>query len=186
MSEVKTDLRIIKTKRSIYTAFLELLETKAFEEIKVSEICTGALVNRSTFYTHFEDKYMLLDCLIKDMKHILKNLLAENDNIDNSKAYYMEVMKILFDHIEENKKFYMTVIANNRNSVAMDMVYATLREDLEQRISKERKTDIPSEIIAGFYIGAIFNVGLYWLQNKCNYPKEDMLGYLEKLIEHGI
>ena len=128
MSEVKTDLRIIKTKRSIYTAFLELLETKAFEEIKVSEICTGALVNRSTFYTHFEDKYMLLDCLIKDMKHILKNLLAENDNIDNSKAYYMEVMKILFDHI----------------------------------------------------------VGLYWLQNKCNYPKEDMLGYLEKLIEHGI
>lgn len=186
MNEAKVDLRIVKTKKCIYAAFLELLESKPFEEIKVSEICTKAMVNRSTFYTHFEDKYALLDCLIKDMKHTLKSLLAENDKIGNSKEYYMEMIKILMDHVEEKKRFYMTIMANNKNSIAMDMIYAAIEEDLTDRIDKEKRSDIPSEFVTYFYIGAIFNVGLQWIRNKCNYSKEEVISYLERLISKDI
>ena len=49
----KDDLRIIKTKKALYNALINLMKNKTFEEIKVSDICNEALVNRSTFYAHF-------------------------------------------------------------------------------------------------------------------------------------
>ena len=50
--EKKKDLRVIKTKKMIYTALVELMKEKTFEEIKVSDICEIDLINRSTFYAH--------------------------------------------------------------------------------------------------------------------------------------
>lgn len=69
--EKKTDLRIIKTKKVIYEALIDLMKEKTFEEIKVSDICNKALINRSTFYAHYEDKYELLVEFINDLKVIL-------------------------------------------------------------------------------------------------------------------
>lgn len=178
----KTDLRIVKTKRNIYSAFMELLENEPFENIKVSEICSKAMINRSTFYSHFEDKYELLDALIKDMKSTLKGLLKENTNITNSKEYYMEVIDILLTHIKEKEKFYTTILANNRGSVAMDMIYDALEEDISARLSREQKSSIPSDFISYFYLGAIFSIGIQLIRNKCRYSKEELLTYIEKLI----
>lgn len=44
----KTDLRVIKTRNVLYKALIDLMKEKLFEEIKVSDICNKALVNRST------------------------------------------------------------------------------------------------------------------------------------------
>ena len=90
--EKKIDLRIIKTKKNIYDAFISLMSEKTFEEIKVSEICDRALINRSTFYSHFDDKYTLFDSLISDMKQSLLDELDKNNKIHNTKEYYMEVL----------------------------------------------------------------------------------------------
>ena len=76
--EKKKDLRVIKTKKMIYTALVELMKEKTFEEIKVSDICEKALINRSTFYAHYEDKYELLIDFIKDLKMVLQKAKEEN------------------------------------------------------------------------------------------------------------
>lgn len=78
MRSKKTDLRIIKTKKSLYESLLDLMREKPFEELKVSDICENALVNRSTFYSHFDDKYDLLDSLICDLKEGLSEELSKN------------------------------------------------------------------------------------------------------------
>ena len=44
----KIDLRILKTKRNLYEGLLTLMKEKTFEEIKVSDICSKAMINRST------------------------------------------------------------------------------------------------------------------------------------------
>ena len=69
------DLRVVKTKKNLYESLLFLMGERSFEEIKVSEICEKAIINRSTFYAHFEDKYALLSTLILD----LKNEVEQND-----------------------------------------------------------------------------------------------------------
>ena len=51
------DVRRIKTERDIQTAFLDLLKTKKFRQITIADICQQSLTSRSTFYSHYLDKY---------------------------------------------------------------------------------------------------------------------------------
>lgn len=53
----------IKTDDAIVGAFYELLATRGFEKITVSDIIKRAGVNRSTFYRHYVDKYAILDSI---------------------------------------------------------------------------------------------------------------------------
>lgn len=57
----KQDPRIIKTRRQIDEALLENLAQYDFQKITVDMLCKSALVNRSTFYKYYKDKYDLLD-----------------------------------------------------------------------------------------------------------------------------
>ena len=57
--ELITDVRIIKTKRSIHNALKRLLKEKKFDEISVKDICKEGDLSRGTFYLHYKDKYDL-------------------------------------------------------------------------------------------------------------------------------
>lgn len=178
------DLRIIKTKKALYEALITLLEEKEYEEIKVSDICGVALVNRSTFYAHFSDKYDLFDSFLNDLKQSLINELDEGKQVDNITDYYLDLIQVFMNHIENNKSTYKSIIVNNRNSIIIDMLYDTIRNDCKKRleeISNPLNKEIPNEIMIEFYLGAIVNLGINWINNS-KYTKEEMIDYLNKLL----
>lgn len=183
----KRDLRVIKTRKNLYESLLYLLKEKTFEEIKVSDICEKALINRSTFYAHYNDKYELFADLIESLKSSLKEELTINHHISNSKEYYLEMLKIFLDHIDQKRDIYSAIMLHNKNSIIMDMIYDTLNEEIKKRIETEKNhKNIPSEIIAKFYLGAVFNVGTEWLKNHSIYSKQNILDYLEILIPENL
>ena len=100
----KTDLRIIKTKNNLYQTLIKLMSDRPFEEIKVSDICEKALVNRSTFYSHYSDKYELLSSYIDTLKESLEKELEKNTSIKNTKEYYLEMISLFLNHVEEKKR----------------------------------------------------------------------------------
>lgn len=61
------DKRIIKTKRSLKAAVIEMLSKQSFEKISITELCRKADVSRITFYSHYSDKYALVDDVFNDM-----------------------------------------------------------------------------------------------------------------------
>ena len=187
MKNEKQDLRIIKTKKVLYMALVDLMREKTFEEIKVSEICSRALVNRSTFYAHYEDKYEFLVDFLDTFKDSLTSYLDTNDNNLNTKEYYMEMLKLLLTHIEDKKNIYSAIMVNNRNGVMMDIISDVVNKDIKKRVQESglNKGTIPVDIVAKFYIGAITNVGIEWITDN-KYSKEDILNYLEKLLPNNI
>ncbi len=62
----KEDLRVRKTRRLLQEKFWELLAEKSFLSITVQDIAEKAMVNRTTFYDHFIDKYALLQYSIHE------------------------------------------------------------------------------------------------------------------------
>ena len=182
----KKDLRIIKTQKVLYNALANLLKAKAFEEIKVSDICSEALINRSTFYDHYNDKYELLVDFINSEKQLLEEHLNQNEQNLNTKAYYLEMIKLLLDHIENQKDLYYSILINNRNSIVMDIFMDVITKDVEKRVKNELPNKIPSEIITKFYIGAVVNIGMEWLKNNSKYTKEEMFSFINTLIPDNI
>lgn len=55
------DLRIQKTLREIRNAFLSLAAEKPMERITVKELCDRALINKATFYSHYDNMDSLIE-----------------------------------------------------------------------------------------------------------------------------
>jgi AcrR family transcriptional regulator len=60
------DPRVRRTRKLLVDAFMALLAEKGFHAITVQDVAERATVNRATFYAHFEDKYALMDWVVRD------------------------------------------------------------------------------------------------------------------------
>lgn len=181
--EKKCDLRVIKTKNLIYSTLMDLMKEKTFEEIRVSDICNRALINRSTFYAHYEDKYELLVDFINNLKEEFVAKLSKNRNNLDTRDYYIELIKVFLDYVEDKKDIYSLIMLKNRNSIMMDILLSVVNDDVIKRVkSDEINTKMPGNIIAKFYLGGVINLGVEWLKDDNKYTKEDIIKYLDILI----
>ena len=96
MDKTKMDPRIIRTRRLIKDAFIQLSLKKNFKDITIKDITAEATVNRATFYYHFIDKYDLLERVLKE--DLMKNLITKIDEADYDKLNESTIVSI-FLHI---------------------------------------------------------------------------------------
>lgn len=89
-----TDLRVVKTKRAIRNAFVNLLSEKDFSEITVTDIVSAAQVNRKTFYNHYASTYELLNEVENE---ILQRMSASLTKISEDEL--LAHPEIIIDHI---------------------------------------------------------------------------------------
>ena len=184
----KIDLRILKTKKNIYENFETLMKKHSFEEIKVSDICSLAMINRSTFYAHYNDKYELLEEYINNMKDLLARELEKNTNIKNSKEYYLEMIRLLLEHIDTKKDTFASIMTNNKNSITMDILHSVISKEIIKEIKKTNEfeeSEVPEDIITKFYLGAVISICTEWISSQ-KYSKEDILKYFEILIPDNL
>ena len=182
----KEDLRIRKTKASLYKSLLQLMEEKTFEDIKITDICKLSLINRSTFYDHFNDKYELLMGLMADSKEEIKSHIKTENNYSNIKDYYLETISLLLTYIEENLNFYsvLAIIKKNNNSIAHDMLYDALLEEVTNSLKENctNTSNIPIETISIFYVSGVTNVLIEAIEDIKSFDREKVLNELEQLI----
>lgn len=74
--EAREDPRVMRTRNLIRDALFTLLEQKPFSDISVQDIAERATINRATFYAHFQDKFALLEDLVR-MQY--RRYLAQHD-----------------------------------------------------------------------------------------------------------
>ena len=98
------DLRMVKTRGQIKTAFLALRERLMPEKIKVKDICEMAQINKTTFYHHYTDSHELSKEIEESAIDLVMIDFVERDLMfDNSKAYIVGLMHSLEKHSEDLK-----------------------------------------------------------------------------------
>lgn len=122
-----------KTKKLIKNTFAELLhEKKNIHKISVTELVNKADINRSTFYSHYDDIYQVAeDIKAETMKAFFsgKNLLGLQDIepfFDDIGAYIKEndyFFKLIFSSAE------VTNFVRRLGKICKDKIYNALKND---------------------------------------------------------
>ena len=100
--EGQEDLRVQRTRTLLQQALFELTIEKGFAAVTVRDITHRAMVNRSTFYRHYLDKYDLLNHYLDELQALTAEaaLLAEKAN-QNSSEKVPAGLLILIKHVQE-------------------------------------------------------------------------------------
>lgn len=172
------DLRIKKTHKLLIDALFKLLKEKPFENIKLTEICEEAMVHKTTFYHHFEDKYDLLKFAIMELQ---KNMLEQINETENIFSYYLNLARIYMKHIKENKNFYRSILLDEQNSICLDIFRNMFTHDIENKLKKE-PLKVPINYFSHFCVSGVFEVITVWFKNGMIENEETIIKYLELLL----
>ena len=180
-----SDLRTIRTYKLLKGALLELLSKNSFDSIRVNDICDLAMVHRTTFYSHFSDKYELLDYVIHDIeKEILSDFSTSQFN--STKEFYSNLIMSLLNYIGSNKVFYRNMMKNNYSAGIITIFHNSAITHISEIIEKEQKNnlqvDVPITVMSEFYSGAVTATLMWWLNSNTDISEEQLCNYIISLI----
>lgn len=179
------DLRTTRTYKLLKNALLELLSKQSFDSIKVNDVCNLAMVHRTTFYSHFADKYELLDYCIKDIENDLLSDFS-NKKYDTSKEFYTNLIMNILHFLGSNKVFFRNMVNNNYSNGIFTILHNSVISNITELLEKEEKAgvkfDSPIIIMAEFYSGALTSTIMWWLTTNSKISEENLCNYLINLI----
>ena len=185
--EKKVDLRVQRTKKAILETFFSLLEEKHFNNISVIDICEKALINRGTFYTHFQDKNQLLEKIVYDM---MMNFDDEVDRIHGDSdmlVYYNDIFDVSLSFIKENKSKLKTLITKADESIVFNQVHAIIKNNIVKKVGRlPAKKEVPLEMLAEFFTGGVIQLLKWWLTSDANIDSEDLKKELFGIVKTTI
>ena len=173
---MKKDRRINKTKKAIYQAFLQLLNSKRYETITVQEIIDLADVGRSTFYSHYESKELLLDELCRYLFHHL----FEREKHLSTEDYLAHI----FLHFKKNQD-HVTSLLLSKNDYFLRQLQKELKHHVYPMVVQDLQTvhpKIPSSYLQHFVVTNFIETLTWWLrEGKIHTEREVVQFYLEIL-----
>lgn len=150
------DKRIIKTKRSLKAAMISMLAKEDFEHISITELCRRAEVSRITFYSHYNDKYALLDDIFNDMLCIgtedYYRRQEENNPTRRLAAGYVNMLDSILELYYERFDFFQHTNPE-KNPYLASRFYSIVLETVEMHtlhVEKRLRLKYSPKKIAGF------------------------------------
>ncbi|QAY66918.1 TetR/AcrR family transcriptional regulator [Paenibacillus protaetiae] len=184
VSAASTDMRVRRTHKLLWEALLALLKDHAYESITVQEICDKAMIHRTTFYNHFEDK-----------DHLLQYGLTEIENLFGQKTARERLLyPIQTTEAIINDNNLISLMSCESNGVVSQLMYKHglegIKKDLKEMESEGVKFPLPLDIIAAFYSGARIALAAWWIENGRRESAAQIDDYLrlltnQKLFELG-
>lgn len=112
MEKKKIDRRVQYTLNSLIDAMIELLQKNHISKISVVSLCNVADINRSTFYTHFQDQYHLLRYITQEVLGHIQAYLQELNHHSSGKPS-VQVLKQVLDYIKQNANIFKALLSDN-------------------------------------------------------------------------
>jgi AcrR family transcriptional regulator len=123
----KSDRRFARTQDDLLTAFRDLVLSRGYDGVTVSDIVERANVGRSTFYEHFENK----DDLFRRSLRIIVPVLADAICDDCDRARLDMVVRHFWDRRD--------IVPMMMSGSARVVMIGYLAEEIETRLTRRRR-----------------------------------------------
>ncbi len=144
--------------KNISQTFLDLLQTKAFEQISVRLICERSNYPRSTFYNYFSDKYDLLDYIWSTFAdEIIQENRPFTASLEDLYDHFDRIYDLILSHLSSVKA---VIKSNTLDGYVQSSARNYLRRLSSQLISKHDvpKTELPMELLSEHCLSILLSV----------------------------
>lgn len=147
------DLRVKKTRQSIFEAFIELRAKKPLEKITVKELADTAMINKATFYLHFNDIYHLSDAIENALIH---SSIEKVSQLNGTLSSPYEITKAFFDVFSAEKSLTKILFADNRRSIFVNKLEKEIKAFTFEKYP-EYKNSIEKSVALSLLIQGAFH-----------------------------
>ena len=194
--EEQTDLRIRRTHKFLQEATIELITEKGFDALTVGDIAERAMINRATFYRHYQDKYDLVAKIFEDItSELVENMKPFHKDPARSKTENLpDIWVQFFEHVAEHARLYRAMLGKNGSSwFAARMREHIIKIMLEQeqrwkyQMSSTRPIDsaMPQELPAMQLSHVLIGTIVWWLESEKSYTARQMATWFHRFAFYG-
>lgn len=185
--EKPLDLRIQKTYKALIDTFLQLLQTKRFENITINELCELAMVRRATFYRHFADKYEFFTFFVQCIQQEFRNRIVPREQAGNDVSPYIDIIRFALDFLDENETLVHSLMESNAFPLLLDLISEQIILDVKDRLQTDqnngKELPLSPELMAFSYTGALLNTLRWWIGHKEQMSKEELVTQIQKIFD---
>lgn len=186
----KTDPRVIRTRAMFEEALLGLMEEKDYKKISVREIAERSTLNRATFYLHYYDKDELLEQMLDEALHYLRNSVQVKEIefkyvSDNPHPIFIR----LFTKMIEQKRFYTVMLVQEKvpyfTESVREIIETLVERGTQYMIEDKIEFNVPADMSIAYITSAYLGVIIWWLKNDMPYTPDYMAKQLTRLSTVG-
>ena len=178
------DRRILRSKRALRDALIELMEERSFDGFSVNDLCERADLNRGTFYNHFRDKDDLLAQLEAEVMEDLERFQVQMRNLTvhellgyRARKKPLPLLVGLFDYLREQGDFLHAIMGSKGDPSFGPRVRDAVCTEIIQTILHERYRNDPSPFVqyyVAFYASAYLGVITHWIETGMKESSQEM------------
>ncbi|HEX1792404.1 TPA: TetR/AcrR family transcriptional regulator [Streptococcus pneumoniae] len=150
----------LKTKRTIENAMVQLLMEQPFDKISTVKLVEKAGISRSSFYTHYKDKYDMIEHYQSKLFHTFE---------------YLESEPLLAALLSENGTKEIQNFLRNK-------LHIMLSTDLQKRFMQLNLNTTELEYSSIYLTHALFGVCQTWIAHGKKESSQEITDFLMKML----
>ena len=171
----KLDRRIVRTRKALGDALVELALEQELDSIKIRDITERANVGYATFYRHYKSKN---DLLTSHLHEVLKEFGRE---VDLNKTHY-DLLLAVFGIIARHRNACLLATTLPRDHPAMKPVHEASLRMVEASFKSRDEAVIPMEVSANHLVIAFTKLVNWWITEGQAYSVEQVSTMANELI----
>ncbi|MHA6252229.1 TetR/AcrR family transcriptional regulator [Oceanobacillus sp. CAU 1775] len=174
-----------RTKEHFQLALIDLIKEKGFHAVTVLDIVEQAQYNRSTFYTHYHDKYDLAEDLLHSKLDGIKQAISKQYNLvrtihtDNLKARSFQFIGYIYD----NRNFFELIKYKDTIPDLHTMFPQTILEIYQEHFLFKTINDIPvnMDYFTRYTAYGFYGLLSHWINTNFETSQEAFIDEIIKL-----
>jgi AcrR family transcriptional regulator len=180
------DRRVVRTRRSIRRALMELMHGGRYEDITVQDILDRADVGRSTFYAHYADKDDAARQMFEELLESITRGVRPEEGAEEPPFPIAPLLQVLRDRGSEQGVWLSDRGRDFLFSVGQAYWNRRIERELRERRRRRGDPAVPYPLAAQMVTGAATALLNWWIRNRMPYPPEEMQRMFDRMMAPGI
>lgn len=189
IEDKKLDRRILRTRRRLRQALLDLIREKEYNDITITDLTERADMRRATFYMHYATVHELLMDALQDL---FDEFVQQMEATQTYHPFYVDAerphIEPVFDYVADHVDLYRPLLTGQAGLLVQQYVRQYLAAIKQRDLAQAgiALDDMPVDLLVNFIAGAEVSMLVWWLQHDMPYSPAQVAQQLQRLLMTGV